>query len=79
MSKSTKRNVEFRSIPEIPYVEVNRDGGVRYKKGKEQYDSSGTRIDPIRFLRDKNGNRKNVQQIITKAFPDIPMRYPQEW
>lgn len=74
-----KRNVEFRSIPEVAYIEVNRDGGVRYQKGKEKYDEYGTRINPMRYLRDAHGNAKNIQQVITKAFPDIPMRYPQPW
>lgn len=78
MSKSTKRNVEYRSIPEIAYIEVNRDGGVRYKKGKEQY-VDGIRTNPLRFLRDAHGNWKTIRQVITKAFPDIPLRHPQEW
>jgi hypothetical protein len=74
----SKRNNEWRSIPEVAYIEVTRDGEVRYQKGQEQY-VDGMLTNPMRHLRDAQGNWKTVQQIITKAFPDIPMRYPQKW
>lgn len=74
-----KRNYEWRSIPEVPNLEVTRDGEVRYKKGKEKYDSKGALINPNRNIRDTEGNARYVQQIITKAFPDIPMRHEHKW
>jgi hypothetical protein len=74
-----KRNYEWRSIPEVLFIEVTRDGDVRYQKGKEKYDSKGALIDPRQFTVDLLGSRKIIQQIITKAFPDIPMRHEYPW
>lgn len=74
-----KRNYEFRSIPEVPYIEVSRDGDVRYQKGKEQYDRRGALIDPHLLIKKADGKVRPIQAFITKAFPDIPMRYPQDW
>jgi hypothetical protein len=73
-----KRNYEWRSIPEVAYLEVTRDGEVRYQKGKEKY-IDGALVNPQRYLRDARGNWKSIQQIITKAFPDIPMRHEHKW
>lgn len=74
-----KHNYEFRSIPEVSNIEVSRDGDVRYQKGKERYTPKGALIDPSRDIRDTNGYPRSIQAIITKAFPDIPMRHHYEW
>jgi hypothetical protein len=61
------RNYEWRSIPEVPDIEVRRDGDIKFK-GKERYD-----ITSVVML---DGTRISVQMLISKAFPDIPMRFP---
>lgn len=73
------RNYELRSIPEIPYIGVTRDGEVRYQKGREQYDSKGARYDPRRFVRNPDGTPISIQMFVHKAFPDIPMRVTPTW
>lgn len=60
------RNCEWRSIPEVPDYEVNRDGDILYK-GRREYDNRGV-------VTDVNGDYMTVQMFIHKAFPDIPMR-----
>lgn len=60
------RNYEWRSIPDVPDIEVTRDGDIKYK-GRERYD-----IPSVVAL---DGTRMSIQMLIYKAFPDIPMRY----
>lgn len=64
------RNYEWRSIPEVPDIEVRRDGDIKFK-GVERYD--------ITTVTDVHGTRMTIQMLISKAFPDIPMRYTPTW
>lgn len=68
-----KRNHEWRSIPEVPDIEVNRDGELRVLNfnGHKRY-NLGTVVDI-------HGNRMTIQMMISKAFPDIPMRVTPTW
>jgi hypothetical protein len=75
MSKA--RNYEFRSISSVPYVETNRDGDLRFKKGKEQYRNGKLRR-PEEFIKNSKGEPMPVQWLIFKAFPDIPLRSVQK-
>jgi hypothetical protein len=61
----TERNYEWRSTPEVPDIEVRRDGDIKFK-GRERYD--------ITSVTDIDGNRMSVQMLVWKTFPDIPMR-----
>lgn len=72
-----KRNYEFRTWKTCPYIEVSRDGEVRYQKGKEHY--QGGKLIPAReFIKDSKGHRRPIQWMIFKTFPDIPMRHVQD-
>ena len=74
-----QRNTEFRTWKTCPYIEVNRDGEVRYRKGRERYEN-GKLIRPDEWIQDSQRNRRPVQWMIFKAFPDIPLRYaPESW
>lgn len=72
-------NNEYRSWKTCPDVETNRDGDLRFKKGKERY-QGGTLRRPEDFVKNSKGERRPVQWLIFKAFPDIPLRYaPESW
>lgn len=71
MEKS--RNYEFRTLPFVSYIEVSRDGELRYQKGKTQY-RNGMARRPEEFLKNEQGEPMTIQMMIHLAFPDIPMR-----
>jgi hypothetical protein len=74
-----KRNTEFRTWKTCPYIEVNRDGEVRYQKGKEQY-RGGSLIRPEEFIKNSKNEPRPIQWMIFKAFPDIPLlSAPKSW
>jgi hypothetical protein len=65
-----ERNYEWRSIPEVADIEVTRDGDIKFK-GRERYD--------IGSVVDLDGTRMSIQMLISRAFPDIPMRFTPTW
>lgn len=68
---SNKRNYEWRSIREVPGLEVTRDGDLR-RNGTGNHVGGGV-------VTDVNGEHMTIQMMISKAFPDIPMRETPTW
>lgn len=67
------RNYEFRALPNVSGIQVNRDGEVKYLNLNGQMRvQAGT-------IRDNDNNIMTIQMFIHLAFPDIPMREIPKW